>query len=46
VYLGDYGLTDGTKFNIEKTAAGALRVWLNGGSNDTYFNDFTIPYKA
>lgn len=45
VYFGDYGLTDGTKFNIEKTANGVLRVWLNSGSNDTYFYDFTIPYQ-
>lgn len=45
VYFGDYGLTDGTKFNIEKTAAGALRVWCNGGSNDLN-TALTIPYQT
>jgi hypothetical protein len=33
VYLGDFQLTNGSKYSIERRANGVFRFWYNGGTN-------------
>jgi hypothetical protein len=36
IYFGDYDLTNGTTYNIERSAGGALRFWYGGGTNGEF----------